>query len=355
MRNKPEENDAWQAVSERDGAYDAVFVFAVKTTGIFCKPSCPARRPLRRNVVFYAGYDEATANGYRPCKRCKPDPRMGYDARADVIADACRRIENAIENAEGENVSLADLAGPAGLSPHHFQKVFKAVAGVSPKEYAVATRSDKIRRRLNHAPSITEAIYDAGYTSAGRFYEQAGKILGMTPSEYKNGGAELDIKFALGECSLGTILVASSTKGICGISLGDDPEDLLRDLEDRFRNATLIGGDADFEDTVARVVGLIENPRASADLPLDIRGTAFQHKVWKALCDIPVGQTKSYRDIAETIGAPAAARAVAAACAANRLAIAIPCHRVVRRDGGLSGYRWGIDRKRKLLAREAKA
>lgn len=355
MERKIDESEAWNAVSRRDGAYDGVFVFAVRTTGVFCKPSCPARRPLRRNAVFFANAAEAADNGFRPCKRCKPTSAITRDARDDRIMDACRRIGSAVDNMEDRPPSLAGLAEHAGLGRDRFRKLFKSAVGVTPKEYFIAKRNGRTRELLKRAGSVTAAIYDAGYGSAGRFYENTGKVLGMTPSAYKNGGAGLDIMFALGESSLGTILVAATAKGVCEIALGDDPEALLRALQERFRNAHLIGGDAAFEATVARVVGLVENPRAGADLPLDIRGTAFQHKVWKALCAIPAGQTASYREIAEAVGAPDASRAVATACAANRLAVAVPCHRVIRRDGGLSGYRWGIARKRELLAREAKS
>jgi AraC family transcriptional regulator of adaptative response/methylated-DNA-[protein]-cysteine methyltransferase len=270
------------------------------------------------------------------------------ESPAAKIAAACRAIE-AAENAP----SLAALARAAGLSAFHFHRLFKAVTGVTPKSYATAARGHRARAALAEAGTVTEAIYDAGFNSSGRFYEQSGALLGMTPTAFRNQGAGERIIFALGQCRLGAILVARSEKGICAISLGDDPDALLRALQDRFPSAELAGGDVQFERLVALVVGFVEAPATGLELPLDIRGTVFQQRVWQALRAIPAGQTASYAEIAAAIGAPKAVRAVASACAANTLAVAIPCHRVVRQDGALSGYRWGVARKRALLAREA--
>jgi AraC family transcriptional regulator of adaptative response/methylated-DNA-[protein]-cysteine methyltransferase len=239
------------------------------------------------------------------------------------------------------------------MSPYHFHRVFKAVTGLTPRAYAAAHRTARVQRELARSATVTEAIFDAGFNSGGRFYATSNEVLGMTPTDYRAGGARNEIRFAIGECSLGSILVAKSTKGVCAILLGDDPEALARDLQDRFAHATLIGGDAKFEALVAKVVGFVEAPAIGLDLPLDVRGTAFQQRVWQALRKIPAGATASYREIAARIGAPKAVRAVAQACASNPIAIAIPCHRVVRHDGGLSGYRWGVERKRALLEREA--
>jgi AraC family transcriptional regulator of adaptative response/methylated-DNA-[protein]-cysteine methyltransferase len=245
------------------------------------------------------------------------------------------------------------LAKRAGLSPYHFHRVFKAVTGVTPRAYGAAHRTRRIRAELDkRSKTVTEAIYDSGFNSGGRFYEASNQLLGMTPTTFRAGGADTAIRFAVGECSLGSILVAQSNKGVCAILLGDDPDELVRDLQDRFPRAALVGGDASFERLVAKVVGCVERPAAGFDLPLDVRGTAFQQRVWQALREIPAGTTASYTDIAARIGAPRGARAVAQACAANRLAVAIPCHRVVRTDGALSGYRWGVERKRDLLKRE---
>ncbi|EJL22754.1 methylated-DNA--[protein]-cysteine S-methyltransferase, partial [Novosphingobium sp. AP12] len=241
------------------------------------------------------------------------------------------------------------------LSPGYFHRIFKAHTGLTPRGYATAHRAKRVREALAGENSVTEAIYDAGFSSSGRFYEASNAMLGMTPSSFRKGGAKEAIRFAIGETTLGAILVASSAKGVAAILLGDDPDALARDLQDRFPNATLIGADAEYEAIVAKVVGFVEAPEVSLDLPLDVRGTAFQQRVWQALRDIPVGQTVSYSDVAERIGAPTAMRAVAGACAANKLAVAIPCHRVVRNDGAFSGYAWGVERKRKLLAMEQAA
>lgn len=337
----------WQAVLNRDAKADGLFFYAVKTTGIYCRPSCPARTAKPENVQFHDSREEAEAVGFRPCLRCRPNQPSLQQQQATKIADSCRLIE-----AAEPELNLAELADKAGLSPYHFHRIFKAVTGLTPKAYAKAHRSNRIRAELIQSPTVTDAIYTAGYNTNSRFYEQAPQLLGMTPSEYRRGGSDSRIRFALGECSLGSILVAASEKGICAIALGDDPEQLARELQDRFPKAELIGGDSEFEQWVAKVVGFVEAPALGLDLPLDIRGTAFQQRVWQALRLIPVGTTVSYTDIAHKIGAPKAVRAVAGACAANVLAVAIPCHRVVRSDGQLSGYRWGVERKAELLRRE---
>lgn len=265
---------------------------------------------------------------------------------AAVIA-ACRTIEHA-----EATPSLADLAKAADMSPFHFQRIFKQIIGVTPKAYGVAHRARRIRDKLPKSSTVTEAMYEAGFNSSGRFYAASERLLGMKPQSFRGGGKGEVIRFAIGKCSLGSILVASSEKGVCCITLGDDPDFLVADLQKRFRNAEFIGGDAEFERIVAQVVDFVEAPKCGLDLPLDIRGTAFQQRVWQALCEIPLGATVSYSDVAEKIGNPKSVRAVAGACAANSIAVAIPCHRVVRTDGNLSGYRWGVDRKRALLDRE---
>ena len=271
------------------------------------------------------------------------------EATAARIAAACRRIEGATEPP-----SLAELATQAGLSTFHFHRLFKAATGLTPKQYADAHRAGRVRDALSRADAkVTDAIFDAGFNATGRFYEQAGAVLGMTPRQYRAGGVDARIAFAIAQTSLGALLVARSARGVCAISLGDDPDALLRELQERFPRAELVGGDPGFERLVAQVVGLIAQPGIGHDLPLDVRGTAFQQRVWQALRRIPPGQTASYADIAARIGSPKAVRAVAQACAANTLAVAIPCHRVVRSDGALSGYRWGVARKRALLEREA--
>ncbi|MBB3889618.1 AraC family transcriptional regulator of adaptative response/methylated-DNA-[protein]-cysteine methyltransferase [Phenylobacterium haematophilum] len=344
------ESARWAALAARDAAADGAFFYSVRTTGVYCRPSCAARPARPENVAFHATTADAEAAGFRPCKRCKPDQAPLAQRNAAAVAAACQLIESA-EEAPG----LEALAAEAGMSPFHFHRVFKSVTGVTPKAYADARRAERVRQALGEAGTITDAIYDAGFNSGGRFYEQSDKVLGMTPTRFRAGGEAAQIRFAVGECSLGSILVAATDKGVCAILFGDDPDSLLRALQDRFDKAELIGGDADFEALVATVVGFVEQPRLGLDLPLDVRGTAFQQRVWQALAEIPAGQTASYADVAAKIGKPAAVRAVAQACAANALAVAIPCHRVVRNDGALSGYRWGVERKRALLDREAAA
>lgn len=345
-----EHDPRWAAVAARDRAADGTFYYAVMTTGVYCRPSCGARRANLKNVRFHLTTADARRAGFRPCKRCRPDQPPLDQRHTATVADICRVIETA-----DEMPSLAMLATRAGLSSYHFHRVFRAVTGLTPKGYAAAHRSKRVRRELATSGTVTEAIYNAGFNSAGRFYATSDQLLGMTPTDYRAGGARTEIRFAVGECSLGSILVAQSIKGVCAILLGDDPAALVRDLEDRFPHAALLGGDAAFEQTVATVIGFVEAPALGLDLPLDVRGTAFQQRVWQALREIPVGATASYTEIATRIGAANCARAVAQACAANALAVAIPCHRVVRTDGSLSGYRWGIDRKRLLLKREGAA
>lgn len=342
-----ERDPRWARVVARDADADGSFVYSVATTGVFCKPSCASRRARPQNVRFHPDAAAARAAGFRPCKRCRPDGGSLAEEHAVLVAAACRRIER-----DETPPALDDLAREAGMSPFHFHRVFKRIAGVTPKDYAAAQRARRVREALPAAPSVTEALYDAGYNSNGRFYEESERVLGMTPRHYRAGGARQRIRFAIAQCTLGALLVARSERGVCAIALGDDPDALLRELQDRFPRAELLGTDADFDATVARVVAFVEEPGLGLDLPLDIRGTAFQQRVWKALQQIPAGETASYADIAHRIGAPKSVRAVAQACAANTLAVAVPCHRVVRTDGTLSGYRWGIERKRALLERE---
>lgn len=344
-----EDDPRWAAVLARDARADGQFVYAVKTTGIYCRPSSLARLPKPQNVEFFETAEEAEAAGYRPSRRVKKDQTEVAAQHAATVAAACRQIE-----ASDTFPALNDLAKAAGLSAFHFHRVFKTATGLTPKGYAAAHRSRRVRQRLADGGSVTDALYDAGFNSNSRFYEAADRVLGMKPGDFRAAGQNNDIRFAVGQCSLGAILVAQSARGICAILLGDDPHQLVCDLQDQFRRANLIGADAEFEQLIARVVGFIEAPAIGLDLPLDVRGTAFQERVWQALREIPVGSTASYADIALRIGSPKAVRAVAQACGANSLAVAIPCHRVVRSDGNLSGYRWGVERKRELLEREGK-
>jgi AraC family transcriptional regulator of adaptative response/methylated-DNA-[protein]-cysteine methyltransferase len=342
-----EHDSRWISVVSRDPNADGTFYYSVTTTGVYCRPSCAARLARPEHVRLHATREEAEKAGFRPCKRCTPHQPSLKERRAAKVAAACRLIEES-EHTPGLNT----LANHVGLSRYHFHRVFKAVLGLTPKEYAAAHRAKCVRTQLHCRDTVTEAIYEAGYNSNGRFYETSNEILGMPPSAYRAGGARIAIRFAVGECSFGSILVAKSERGVCAIFLGDDPDQLTRDLQDQFPHAHLIGGDAGFEHLVSQVIGFVDAPQRDLVFPLDVRGTAFQHRVWKSLGKIPAGSTVTYAEIAAKIGSPKSIRAVAGACGTNPLAVAIPCHRVVRTNGELSGYRWGIERKRALLERE---
>lgn len=338
----------WQRIVARDKSADGHLWYSVVTTGVYCRPSCPSRLANPQNVLLHDTLASARATGFRPCRRCNPEGASVEAESAALVTKACRLIEES-----EEELPLESLAASLGRSPGYFHRVFKSITGLTPKAYSAAHRAKKVRQGLAAGNSVTETIYDAGFNSSGRFYEQSTGMLGMTPSQYRAGGANEELKFAVGQASLGAILVASSKRGVAAILLGDDPAELVRDLQDRFPKAHLIGADREYEALVARVVGMVEQPGVGLDLPLDVRGTAFQQRVWRALQEIPAGETVSYAEVARRIGLPKAVRAVAGACAANSLAIAIPCHRVVRSDRALSGYAWGVDRKRALLEREA--
>lgn len=335
----------WASVRARDPS--AAFFYSVSTTGVFCRPSCGARRPRPEHVEFHASAAAAARAGFRPCKRCKPDAPPKAATQATLVASLCRRLE------DDPAPSLAALAIHAGMSPGHTLRLFKAVTGVTPRAYAEARRAGRVRGELRRRATVTEAIYAAGFGSATRFYEQSERLLGMTPAQYRDGAPGLALRRAFGTCSLGHVLVATSDRGVCAILLGDAPATLERETAGHFPGAARIEPDPQLADLLAAVITLIEDPRAGARLPLDIRGTAFQQRVWQAIAKIPAGQTLSYAELAAKIGSPKAARAVARACAANRLAVAIPCHRVVGKDGALAGYRWGVARKQALLRRES--
>lgn len=340
----------WARVLARDPQADGSFFYAVRTTGIYCRPSCAARRPRAGNVLFFASADEAERAGYRACRRCRPRAEAAPARNTALVTALCRAIEQATTAP-----TLAMLAAQASMSPFHVQRVFKSVTGVTPKAYAAAVRARRLRDALPQDGTITDALYATGFNSSGRFYAQTDRLLGMTPTQFRSGGAGTTIRYGVGETSLGKVLVAATDRGVCAILLGDDGHALLQDLQQRFAAARILSGDRGFAATVARVVAFVDDPRTGLSLPLDIRGTAFQQRVWQALCAIPAGTTATYAEIARRIGAPKSVRAVAGACAANALAVAVPCHRVLRGDGGLAGYRWGIARKKALLAREGAA
>lgn len=338
----------WSAVVARSVAADGTFVFAVRTTGVFCRPSCSARRPRPENVEFFVSSKLAERAGYRACKRCTPEREAPSRRQAQLVARLCRLIESA-ERAP----TLRELSEMAGLSSFHLQRLFRAVTGVTPRAFAAAHRAERARRELGRGASVTKAIYAAGYSSTGRFYAETDARLGMRPNRFRAHGAGEAIEFAVGKSSLGAVLVAATERGVCAILLGDTAAELELDVRRRFSRAQCRRGGRAFTKTVAAVVALIEEPAACLELPIDIRGTAFQQRVWQALQDIPVGQTISYAELARRVGSANGSRAVARACASNALAVVVPCHRVVRANGDLAGYRWGIARKQQLLDRES--
>ena len=349
LKPHPIETDPrWTRILARDATADGAFWYSVSTTSVYCCPSCPSRSANPKNVTIHDTLQAAKAAGMRPCKRCNPDAQSRNSSNATVIAATCRLIEQS-----QTPLPLAHLAAASGLSPSHFHRQFKIVTGLTPRAFAAAIRTARIRDALPSAKSITETIYDSGFNSSRQFYEKSTATLGMTPSRYRQGGAFEQLRFTVGNSFLGAIIIACSAKGVAFIALGDDPNALVAELQTRFPKAHLISDDQTFADLIGRIVAFVETPAIGLDLPLDIRGTAFQQRVWQALQQIPLGQTASYSEIARKIGASEAIRAVGGACAANNLSLAIPCHRVIRNNGAISNYAWGIDRKRELLKRES--
>ncbi|RJQ58553.1 MAG: bifunctional DNA-binding transcriptional regulator/O6-methylguanine-DNA methyltransferase Ada [Desulfobacteraceae bacterium] len=341
------EQARWDAIVRKDRRAGGAFVYGVLSTFVFCRPGCSSRLPKHENVRFFDTWEEAEQAGFRPCRRCAPKASGGQKKLPGAIVRACRLIEES-----GETLSLRELADAAGLSPFHFQRLFKGVLGVTPKQYAMENRLKRVRSGLKKGTSVTDAVYDAGFSSSSRFYENIDSVLGMKPAEYRKGADGLSIRFTVAKTPLGWLLIAATVKGICTIEFGETPQVLEARLRKRFPGAEFRGGDEDFISWVTRVLTYIESPRGALDLPLDIQGTAFQRRVWMALREIPPGSTASYAEIADRIGSPGGARAVAQACAANPVPIAVPCHRVIRRNGDPGGYRYGVERKRRLLARE---
>jgi AraC family transcriptional regulator, regulatory protein of adaptative response / methylated-DNA-[protein]-cysteine methyltransferase len=343
-------NEQWLAIIERDPAAVGRFVYAVRTTGVYCHPNCRSRRPNRKNVRFFARPRDAEAAGFRACQKCRPNQIAGADAPDERVLRACRFIERA-----QTPPSLADIAQHVGLNPQYLHRLFRKQLGVTPKQYSSARRVARLKKSLIDGESVTRAVYQAGYASNGRCYAQANGVLGMTPKQYQGGGQRSHVRFATVGCRLGRLLVAVTEKGVCEIALGDDDVELRADLMARLPAAEQVTPDSKLRRWLAAVVALVDSPAEIQEFPLDIRGTAFQQQVWRALQAIPPGETRSYSEIAAAIGRPDAVRAVASAVAANPLAVAVPCHRVIHKSGTLSGYRWGKDRKKRLLAAESRS
>lgn len=346
------EGGLWQAFLRRDGARDGDFVVAVTSTGIYCKPSCPSRRPKRENVKFYDLPEAAEQAGFRPCKRCKPQDVAANDPQVALVRDACHYIDAALDEDCQGPPALADIARHVGRSPHHFQRIFKRYMGISPRDYADARRLDRLKTGLRKGDGVADALYGAGYGSSSRVYERAPGQLGMTPATYAKGGKGAVIGYTAVDCALGRLMVAATETGICMVCLGDDDATLQHELESAFPAATLVRDEIVLDQWVKALIAVIDGSEPHPDLPLDIRGTAFQWRVWQELMAIPAGETRTYKDIAERIGNPKAVRAVGRACATNPTALTIPCHRAIRQDGSLSGYRWGLKRKQVLLETE---
>src|SRR6267378_6675 len=352
VMNNPE---LWNAVLSRDASRDGSFVFAVRSTGIYCRPSCPARRPRREQVHFFQVPEAAEQAGFRACRRCHPRRAETGDPQVELV----RRICHAIDEHDEEPLTLKTLSAETGVSAHYLQRTFKSVMGITPRQYAESRRLDQFKSRVKNGASVTDAMYDAGYGSSRGLYEKSSARLGMTPATYGRGGRGMRIIYTIAKCSLGRLLVAATERGVCAVALGDSDSDLERALMAEYPNASI-----DKKDTVispslnlwlSKVLEYLNGKSPRVDLPLDLQATAFQWRVWEELRRIPLGETRSYQDIAKAIGKPKAVRAVASACAGNHVAMVIPCHRVIREDKGLGGYRWGLERKRTLLESEQRS
>jgi AraC family transcriptional regulator, regulatory protein of adaptative response / methylated-DNA-[protein]-cysteine methyltransferase len=344
----------WRAVLARDTSFDGTFVYAVRSTGIYCRPWCPSRRPRRKQVVFFSLPAAAEQAGFRPCRRCRPGISGAGQPQVGLIQSLCRYIEEHLEDS-GTELSLHALGARTGLSPYHLQRTFKRIMGITPRQYAEARRLVILKAGLKGGKNVTDTLYDAGYGSSSRLYERAPAQLGMTPATYRNGGRNMEINYTIVPCPLGRLLVAATERGVCAVSLGDSEAALEASLVSEYPNARIHPDPhpkTELDRLVIGVLDLIKGSQPHANLPVDVQATAFQWRVWKALCAIPRGATRSYSDIARAIGRPTAVRAVARAIATNPVAVVIPCHRAVHKDGTLSGYRWGPERKKALLANE---
>ena len=341
-------DERWQAVIARDGRYDGQFVFAVSSTHVYCRPSCPSRRPHRENVSFYSLPEAAERAGFRACLRCQPKRARVLDPQIALVQSVCRELDKS----ELENVTLADLAKEIGVSVFHLQRTFKSVMGISPRQYLTSKRFGDFKSRVRNGVSVTSALYDAGFNSSSRLYEQASNELGMTPATYGRGGRGVEINYTIVDSPLGRLLVAVTQRGVCSIAMGDRDNVMFKALHSEFPEAKINRDDSALRETVRTLLNHLTRKQPAMDLPLDIRATAFQRQVWERLRAIPYGQTMSYGEVAKSLGNPGAVRAVGRACATNPVALIIPCHRVVREDQTLGGYRWGLDRKKKLLEQE---
>ncbi|HYY57617.1 MAG TPA: bifunctional DNA-binding transcriptional regulator/O6-methylguanine-DNA methyltransferase Ada [Pyrinomonadaceae bacterium] len=346
-----EEDIYWQAVLSRDARFNGIFAYGVRSTGIYCKPSCPSRRPKREQVAFFPSCEAAEACGLRACLRCRPRETSGVDPRVELVLRVCRAIEAQTDDTLSSS-SLDELGAELGMSPHHLQRTFKSITGITPRQYAAAHRLRLFKSRIKEGADVTGAMYDAGYGSSSRLYEKASERLGMTPATYRRGGKGMNINYAIVNCDLGRLLVAATERGICGVSLGDRDDALVASLAAEYPAARIQKDEQCLSEWVEGLSHYLDAGRDNPDLPLDLRATAFQLKVWEELRRIPYGETRSYKQVAEAIGQPTAARAVARACATNPVALVTPCHRVVRESGEPGGYRWGLERKRRLLERE---
>lgn len=340
--------ELWRAVVAKDARFDGRFVFAVSSTGIYCRPSCPSRRPQRERVAFFNLPEAAEEAGYRACLRCHPEANNQTDPQVAAVRSACRFIEQH----QDEHLNLDLIGAHVGLSSFHLQRTFKRLMGITPKQYAEACRAARFKTGVRQGESVTNAMYDAGYGSSSRLYERSTAELGMTPATYGKGGRGARIDYTIGHSSLGLVLVAATHKGICAVRIGDSEDALESNLRAEFPVAEITRDDQQLHSIVNKILDHLSGKQPHLDLPLDIQATAFQRQVWEALRSIPYGSTRSYSEVAKTIGRPTAVRAVARACATNPVALVIPCHRVIREDQSLGGYRWGLERKKKLLAGE---